>query len=280
MRQVSVRSLSEMADLVRSSDRLAVCEQPSTRIGGYGLDWEDSAVWMADDRPVDMNIVPEDFYVEVSANCPIALLQEELGRRGLWLPLEPLPLSPFEWGSVRDGLAWNYPLPESHRRGSWKDWILGIEALTAEGEVVKFGSKVTKSVAGFDGHKFLVGSRNAFMIPTTVTLRVFPEQQLERAKPLQEHRFTTWWAQRCLPADWNVMLGALNQEPVATCKESFTIWMVSGPPSQRYSGDWALSVGEQGQPPEFTAAEAWVLRRAKRQFDPSNKFNAGVLGVI
>ena len=52
--------------------------------------------------------------------------------------------------------------------------LLGMEAVLADGTVFRSGARVVKSVAGFDVHKLLVGSRGRLFAATTLHLRLRP----------------------------------------------------------------------------------------------------------
>ena len=110
-----------------------------------------------DDR---YSVSPSDFIARVPAWWSIDRAQHELAKDRLRLPVEAK-------GSLHHAIGWNEPR-------IWRNWILANTGITAAGKVVKSGAQVTKSVAGFEIHKFVVGSRDAFLFPVDYTLRVIP----------------------------------------------------------------------------------------------------------
>lgn len=105
-------------------------------------------------------VSPSDFIARIPAWWSIDRAQQELAKNGLRLPVEAE-------GSLHHAIGWNEPR-------IWRNWILANTGITAAGKVVKSGAQVTKSVAGFEIHKFVVGSRDAFLFPVDYTIRVIP----------------------------------------------------------------------------------------------------------
>jgi FAD/FMN-containing dehydrogenase len=55
-----------------------------------------------------------------------------------------------------------------------RDQILGMRVLLPTGELVKFGAKTMKNVAGYDAAKLLIGSWGTLGVILDVTFRLFP----------------------------------------------------------------------------------------------------------
>lgn len=66
-----------------------------------------------------------------------------------------------------------------------RDLILGMKVLLPTGEVVQFGAKTMKNVAGYDAAKLLIGSWGTLGIILEVTFRLFPypAKELRAAAP-------------------------------------------------------------------------------------------------
>jgi len=58
--------------------------------------------------------------------------------------------------------------------GTTKDYVIGLEAVLASGEVIRTGGKLAKDVAGYDLTKLLVGSEGTLAIITEATLKLVP----------------------------------------------------------------------------------------------------------
>ncbi len=113
-----------------------------------------------------------DGVVSCLAGMPLTLLNEVLTQDGRCIPHVKA------WPEGVDDLASLVLLGLSHAaeasHGTWRDWILGATMVTAEGGIVRSGSRVVKSVAGYDAHRLLIGSRGALLLPAEITLRTFP----------------------------------------------------------------------------------------------------------
>ena len=64
--------------------------------------------------------------------------------------------------------------PLRHGFGTVRDFVIGIEAVTAAGEIVHGGGKVVKNVAGYDLMRLLIGSAGTLAVITGVNCKVFP----------------------------------------------------------------------------------------------------------
>ncbi len=58
--------------------------------------------------------------------------------------------------------------------GTTKDYVIGLEAVLANGEIIRTGGKLMKDVAGYDLTKLLVGSEGTLAIITEATLKLVP----------------------------------------------------------------------------------------------------------
>ncbi|SDX48319.1 glycolate oxidase [Marininema mesophilum] len=65
--------------------------------------------------------------------------------------------------------------------GTTRDYVLGLEAVLANGEVIRTGGKLYKDVAGYDLTRLLVGSEGTLAIITEATLKLIPLPETRRA---------------------------------------------------------------------------------------------------
>ncbi len=114
---------------------------------------------------------PGDLTLSVDAGLRLGDLQMHLAQKGQFLPLNP-PFAPA--GTMGGILAANSTGPWRHGYGTARDFLLGLEFVNGQGEHVKSGSRVVKSVAGYDLHKLMIGSLGTLGIVTRVNFRTFP----------------------------------------------------------------------------------------------------------
>jgi FAD/FMN-containing dehydrogenase len=119
---------------------------------------------------------PEDMTASVEAGISLAAFQQELGKAGQWLPIDP-PHSHSM--TVADLLAYDASGPRRFGYGTIRDFLIGIKVMLADGQAIKAGGKVVKNVAGYDLCKLFIGARHSLgvIFEATFKLRPFPEYE-------------------------------------------------------------------------------------------------------
>lgn len=188
---------------------------------------------------------PADLVVTVWAGTPVRELQEELAKHGQGLPLP----DPEEHGAALAGfpgtvgglVAMNLPHGRSAQCGGPRDWVLGATVVRGDGSVAKAGSRVVKSVAGYDLHRLLVGSRGTLAAIATVHLRTWPLAALPPVTAVAHDPTKPGsWIVRTLRSDFEPTLAA-TPGVVAHDPESCTLWCDALPPLPREA--WAIGPG-------------------------------------
>ncbi|GIO33897.1 MULTISPECIES: FAD-binding oxidoreductase [Paenibacillus] len=64
--------------------------------------------------------------------------------------------------------------------GTTKDYVIGLEAVLANGDVIRTGGKLMKDVAGYDLTKLLVGSEGTLAIITEAILKLIPPPKYKK----------------------------------------------------------------------------------------------------
>ena len=88
---------------------------------------------------------------------------------GLWYPPDP---SSYEISSLGGNVATNAGGLCCVKYGVTGDYVLGLEAVLANGELVRAGGRCRKDVAGYDLTRLLVGSEGTLALITEITLRL------------------------------------------------------------------------------------------------------------
>jgi len=89
--------------------------------------------------------------------------------RGLWYPPDP---SSYEISTLGGNVATNAGGLCCVKYGVTGDYVLGLEAVLANGDVVRAGGRCRKDVAGYDLTRLLVGSEGTLAMITEITLRL------------------------------------------------------------------------------------------------------------
>jgi len=110
-----------------------------------------------------------DMVAEVEAGVVLADLQAAVDERGLLYPPDPASRESCRLGG---NLAEDSAGPRSCRHGTTRKWVLGLEAVLADGTLLETGSRCRKDATGFDLTQLLVGSEGTLAVITAATLRL------------------------------------------------------------------------------------------------------------
>ena len=94
----------------------------------------------------------------------------ETAKHGLVYPVFPGTLAASLGGNV----ATNAGGMRAVKYGVTRHQVLGVEAVTGTGEVVRSGGRYVKSTTGYDLTQLLVGSEGTLALITEATLRLHP----------------------------------------------------------------------------------------------------------
>ena len=116
----------------------------------------------------------ENLIAIVSPGVITADINNAANEFGLMYPPDP---SSAHVSTIGGNLAENAGGPRGLKYGVTKDYVLGLEIVTADGKVVRTGGKTVKNVTGYDLTKLIVGSEGTLAIITEATLRLIPKPQ-------------------------------------------------------------------------------------------------------
>jgi glycolate oxidase len=106
----------------------------------------------------------------VQPGLTLAELDAETARHGLVYPVFPGTLA----ASLGGSLATNAGGMRAVKYGVTRHQVLGVEAVTGTGEVVRSGGRFVKSASGYDLTQLLVGSEGTLALITEATVRLHP----------------------------------------------------------------------------------------------------------
>lgn len=99
-------------------------------------------------------------------------LQDAVEARGLFYPPDPASL---RRSSIGGNVAECAGGPRAFKYGVTRQYVLGLEAVLMNGDIIHTGGRVVKNVVGYDLTQLLVGSEGTLAIITRVTLRLVPK---------------------------------------------------------------------------------------------------------
>jgi len=115
---------------------------------------------------------PSEFTFTARAGTPIEEIERMLGEKNQSLPFDPVLAK--QGATLGGTVAAGVSGPGRFRYGGVRDFVLGVQLVTGDGQVVHGGGKVVKNAAGFDIPKLMVGSLGRLGIMTQLTFKVFP----------------------------------------------------------------------------------------------------------
>ncbi|TAK14666.1 MAG: FAD-binding protein [Acidobacteria bacterium] len=108
----------------------------------------------------------------VEPNVITGDIQDAVEKVGLFYPPDPASL---RQSAIGGNVAECAGGPRAFKYGVTKQYVLGLEAVLANGEVIRTGGKVVKNVVGYDLTQLLVGSEGTLAIITKIILRLVPK---------------------------------------------------------------------------------------------------------
>ena len=104
-------------------------------------------------------------------------LQTHLAQHNLFWPPDP---SSARSCTIGGNIAMCAAGPNAVRFGVTRDWVLGLEAVLADGTVFKTGGRTSKGVVGYDLTRLIIGSEGTLAVVTRATLKLLTRPQARR----------------------------------------------------------------------------------------------------
>ncbi|MBC8063579.1 MAG: FAD-binding protein [Chlorobia bacterium] len=234
---------------------------------------------------------PNDQVVNVRAGTRLSDVGFELEKHGQSIPYLNL-YEGFQTkvgeGTVGGSLSMNLPHFLERECGTWRDWILGLTVILADGTICKSGSHAVKSVAGYDVHKLFVGARGTLGVVTEVILRTYPSESLPKMETDDNWHVPRTETDRLC---FHRVTAKDYEEAWSNAREFYSwgvpktstilVWLPPDRDLPRFPGDQLIRSGCGAKNLELTdPIQIKLMKRAKQIFDPTNKLNPGEWGFM
>ena len=118
-----------------------------------------------------IEISADDLYVICQPGLTTYELQQAVEKHGLLFPPDP---ASYKDSFIGGNIAENAGGMRTPKYGVTKHSVLGLEVVTATGEIIRTGGRTVKNVVGFDLTGLMCGSEGMLGIITEATLKLLP----------------------------------------------------------------------------------------------------------
>ncbi|MFD4932506.1 FAD-binding oxidoreductase [Peribacillus butanolivorans] len=172
---IQTKSTEELVSLVKFANREKIPLYPrgqSTSLSGGPLPVKGGIVLDLSVMNDILEIHEEDLVAVVSPGVLTSNIHKAAEQKGFMYPPDP---SSSHVSTIGGNLAENAGGPRGLKYGVTKDYVIGLEVITPEGELIKTGGSTVKNVTGYDLTKLIVGSEGTLGIITKAVLRLIPK---------------------------------------------------------------------------------------------------------
>ncbi len=118
-----------------------------------------------------LRIDEANLIAEVEPGVVTRQLQKAVEALGLFYPPDPASL---KFSTLGGNVAECAGGPRCVKYGVTKDYVLGLEVVTPQGDIIRTGGETMKGVVGYDLTKLLVGSEGTLGVITKIILKLLP----------------------------------------------------------------------------------------------------------
>jgi glycolate oxidase len=123
-----------------------------------------------------LEIDEQNLIAIVEPNAITGQIQEAVERVGLFYPPDPASLKTSVIGGNVAECAGG---PRAFKYGTTKQYVLGLQAVLPNGDIIDTGGKTVKNVVGYDLTHLLVGSEGTLAVITRIILRLVPKPPVQ-----------------------------------------------------------------------------------------------------
>lgn len=129
-----------------------------------------------------LEIDSENLIAVVEPGVVTGELQRRVEKLGLFYPPDP---ASKEFSTLGGNVAECAGGPRCVKYGVTRDYVLGLEVVTASGDCITTGGRTLKNVVGYDLTKLFVGSEGTLGIVTKIILKLLPKPAAKKTMLVQ-----------------------------------------------------------------------------------------------
>jgi glycolate oxidase len=124
-----------------------------------------------------LEIDEENLTVTVQPGVITLDLMNAVEAKGLFYPPDP---SSMKISTIGGNINENSGGLRGLKYGVTRDYVMGLEVVLANGEIIRTGGKLAKDVAGYDLTRLFVGSEGTLGVITEATLKLIPMPETKK----------------------------------------------------------------------------------------------------
>lgn len=124
-----------------------------------------------------LDINTENLTITVEPGVVLGDLKSKVEELGLFFPPDP---SNFKISTVGGGIAQSSGGANSFKYGTFKDYIISLKVVTADGKLITLGANTPKDSVGYHLNQLIVGSEGTLGIVVEATLKLIPKPEAKR----------------------------------------------------------------------------------------------------
>ncbi len=164
--------ISQILKLANQEKFNVVPRGSGTGLSGGSIPIDNSVVVVMTKWNKILEVDPNNLTAWVQPGVITGALQKEVEKLGLFYPPDPGSLNVCTIGG---NVANNAGGLRGLKYGVTKNYVLGVEMILPNGELLKTGGKNMKDVAGYNLRDFIIGSEGTLGIITKVLLKLIPK---------------------------------------------------------------------------------------------------------
>ena len=176
---VKPRQASEIAQLLKICNERLIPVTPrsaGTGLTGGALPHLGGLVISMERFNTILEIDERNLQVTTEPGVITEMLQDAVKEKGLFYPPDPASKgSCFIGGNISE----NSGGPKAVKYGVVKDYVLNLEVVLPNGEIIWTGSNVLKNATGYNITQLIVGSEGTLGIVTKIVLRLIPHPKFD-----------------------------------------------------------------------------------------------------
>ena len=134
----------------------------------------ENVVVLRSDRLNKINrVVAEDLYVILQPGCPLKALTQHIESFNLFYPLA----NAHSAGTIGGAVATNLKGKSGERTLQTSEYVLVLEVVDPEGQILRVGARTFKSVTGYDLARLYAGSWGTLGFISEISLRLIPSRK-------------------------------------------------------------------------------------------------------